>query len=192
MQFTAKMGKALEHYALNRNKSAAYRHAYDTANMSPRTIRQKAWELFRHPLLKQQVDLMNKQAAAAIKVDANWVLQKAMLLAEFNINQFIITDDQGNAIYDFSEATDDDWYCIGEYTVETLVKKDMEGNFYPVEKVKLKGESRLKALEMVAKLTGAQGYNGVKIEHTGSVGVAQISPDEYKAARQEMLDNDDC
>lgn len=155
-QFTAKMQKAFVHFAEHRNKSEAYRHAYSCGKMKAETVRVRAWDLFEHPLMKQAVAAMQATAAVDVRIDAAWVLKRAARLADFNINAFIRVEDNDVAVYDFSKATDDDWYCITEYTVENILKGS--DNTYAVGKTKLKTACKLKALELVGKHTEVQAF----------------------------------
>jgi len=83
-------------------------------------------------------------------IDAQWVLKRAALLADFNIRKFLKVDDIGNAVYNFKDATDDDWYCISEYTVDNVFKGSGE-DVYEVERIKLKAFDKLKALDLVGR-----------------------------------------
>lgn len=155
-QFTAKMQKAFVHFAEHRNKSEAYRWAYNCEKMKEESIRVKAWELFEHPLMTAAISSMMASAAVKVQIDAAWVLERAARLADFNINRFISVEEGGIAVYDFSKATDDDWYCISEYTVKNLVRRS--NNVYTVEGVKLKTACKLRALELVGKHTEVQAF----------------------------------
>lgn len=187
--FTAKMQDALQHFAVQRNKAAAYRHAYDTSAMASATIQHEAHLLFKHPLMAAAVSSMQAVAAATVKIDAVWVLKRAALLADFNINKFIHVESSGIAVYDFSEATDDDWYCISEYTVKGLVRRS--DNTYMVDEIKIKATCKLQALKLVGQHIAVGAFKD-QLELTGALGIAQISTGEYKAARQEMLNEDEC
>lgn len=95
-------------------------------------------------------DLVEAQKEVdTLQIDALWVLKRAALLADFNINIFIRVEG-GEAVYDFSTATDDDWYCIQEYVADsTFVKGEM--GLVPVDKIRLKTYDKLRALELVGK-----------------------------------------
>lgn len=188
--FTAKMRDALGHFAQHRKKAAAYRYAYNAENMKPNTVHHEAYLLFEHPLMKQAVQTMEAVAAVATQVDSAWVLKRAALIADFNINAFVTTDDLGNSVYDFRDATADDWYCISEYTVDEITKGRGD-DMYDVERVKLKSHCKLRALELVGKHTDVQAFRE-QLEITGALGIAQISTEDYKAARADMLEEDDC
>ena len=158
-QFTAKMQKALAHYVADprRNKVAAYRSAYNCESMTVKVVAVKAYELFKHPIFAQTVTQLLATAAADVRIDAAWVLKRASRLADFNISAFITIQDDGTAVYDFSTATDDDWYCISEYTVEAIHKGSGK-QAYIVDKTKLKAHCKLKALELVGKHTEVQAF----------------------------------
>jgi len=187
---TAKQLAALQHFVVNQNKTEAYKHAYDTDDMHPRTINREAIRLFKSPVLESMVLTMQQQAAENIGVSVEWVLHRAKLLADFNLKRFLYVDGDGAAYYDFTQATEDDWYCISEYCVD-IVQKGAGEDKYEAERIKIKGEAKLKALEMVAKLGGMQGYNN-KLEIGGSVAVLNLSTDEYLAAREQVIEHDDC
>lgn len=196
-QFTAKMQSALAHYAADesRNKVVAYRHAYNCENMLDSTINTKAWELFEHPLMAQAVSQMKAVAAASVAIDATWVLKRAALLADFNIRRFLKRV-KGRMYYDFENATDDDWYCISELTMEDNFLEannndDGGVDLIPVSTIKLKGERKQAALKMVGDHVNVQAFKQ-QVELSGAVAVAQMSIDEFKQARKEMLSNDDC
>lgn len=157
-QLTSKMRATLDYYAKDPNKSRpdAYRHGYNTSRMKDETVRVKANELFAHPLMVEAVEAMNKEAAKLRGIDASWVLAKLQLLAEFNINKFIVIEG-GKAYYDFSKATDDDWYCISEYSRDTVTKA-VAGDLVEVEKVKLKAACKLTALKLAGQHIGVGAF----------------------------------
>jgi hypothetical protein len=191
MQLTPNYVEMVVHYMAHRKKTAAYRHAFNPSDNCPRTTHRNAFEAFRHPLVAELIRQMEHQAMAKLAIDSAWVLKRAALLADFNLSSFVVTDvETGNAVYDFSEATDDDWYCISEYTLDKITK-GTGGDTYDVERVKIKAHCKLRALELVGKHTTVQAFTE-RVEHTGVVGVAQLSVDEYKQARQDMLAHDDC
>lgn len=192
-QFTAKMQKALAYYAQDptRRKPAAYCHAYNCGDMQTKTIAVKATELFKHPLMAQAVKQLLATAAVQVKIDAAWVLKRAALLADFNINTFIVINDEtGDAYYDFKNATDDDWYCISEYTADQIWKGKGD-NAYAVDRVKLKGHCKIAALKLVGTHTEVQAFKE-QIEHTGAMAFTQLNAEEFKQARRDMLADDEC
>lgn len=91
------------------------------------------------------------------KIDSAWLLKRLALIADFNINRFITTNSKGDAYYDFSEATDDDWYCITELTSDQIFKGSGD-DMYEVDRVKLKTMDRMKALELIGRHVEVQAF----------------------------------
>lgn len=103
-------------------------------------------------------------------IDAGWVLKRAKMIADFNISKFLVISEHGDAAYDFSGATRDDWYCIEEYTTEQSYRAAAGGAPVPVDKMKIKTASKLKALELVGKHVNVQAFKE-QVELTGAVAV---------------------
>ncbi len=108
-------------------------------------------------------------------VDAEWVLRRARLIADFNIKKFITVTDAGDAVYDFSKATHDDWYCIDEYVTEQSYRQ-MDGLQVPVDKLKIRTASRLAALKLVGDHIKVQAFKQ-NIGLTTPVPVDIITPE---------------
>lgn len=182
----------LGHYAQHRSRRRAYEHVYpdEVGAKTPRELNAAAQRAFRSPLMREAMAQMEATAMARVQIDAAWVLRKAVLLADFNIAKFVVVDNEtGQAFYDFSEASDDDWYCIQELTVDEITR-GRGGDQYEVERVKLKSFDKLRALELVAKHRDVQALEE-RINLSGQVGIAQIPVEDYKRAREEMLKQDD-
>ena len=137
-------------------------------------------------------DTIQKEIERRFKTDetnSDWVLRRARLLADFNIRKFIRIN--GNdAVYDFSMATDDDWYCIEEYSSEQIDRK-MNGFLVPVDKLKIKTPSKVALLKLIGEHVAVQAFKQ-QIEHSGQVTQVTMDAGEYKKARAEMLAQDDC
>lgn len=84
-------------------------------------------------------------------IDKGWLLRRAKLLAEFSLGKFLTVNDNGDACYDFSLASDDDWWCIEEYTTEQVFRKAASsgGALVPVDKIKIKTPSKVAALKLL-------------------------------------------
>jgi phage terminase small subunit len=144
------------------------------AGYAESTVKFKAWswvslrkcpEHKRHLLKSIKMELGKRFDNSGI--DKGWLLTRLALLADFNIDAFIVTDRNGNAVYDFSRATPDDWYCISEYTVDRI-HKGRKDDTYDVERTKLKTHCKLKALELIGKHTDVQSFRE-QVEHSGAV-----------------------
>jgi Terminase small subunit len=196
-KWTALQLKMLDEYMTRGSYEAAYRHTYNTVNMKDKTIQTNAHAMFQKKFMKEALVLIKAAAMDEVNrrmtdtvIDAAWVLKRVALLANFNIKKFITMSDSGEAVYDFTDATDDDWYCISEYTVDVIPKGKGE-NAYLVDRVKLKTVDKLKALELVGKHVSIQAFRD-QIENTGTVVNVTMTSDEYKKARSEMITEDEC
>lgn len=112
-------------------------------------------------------------------INAAWVLERAAILADFNIGKFIrYSDDDTKAYYDFSDANEADWYCIQEYTVDTIERGDTPA----VDRVKLKSHDKLRALELVGKHVDVQAYRTqVGVGNPDGSAIKTLSDSELEA-----------
>lgn len=133
------------------------REALIKAMMSEKDVENSVNKLTQD-LMSHQEDLLSMQ------IDACWVLKRAALLADFNINKFIKVIG-GEAYYDFSSATDEDWYCLQEYSVDRTTVKSDDG-YVPVTKVRLKSVDKIRALELVGKHIDVSAFKD-KLELSG-------------------------
>lgn len=124
------------------------------------------------------------------KVDKGWILRRAKLLADFNISKFI-RNDGVDAVYDFSTATQDDWYCIEEYVTEQSFRRVAGGETVPVDKLKIKTPSKIAALKLLGDHVDVQAFSE-NVNVSGEMTQVVMTADDYKKARQEMLKEDDC
>ena len=108
-------------------------------------------------------------------IDAAWILKRLALLANFNINRFMTVSSSGLPYYDFSAATDDDWYCISEITTDQIMK-GFGDDTYEVERVKLKSESKLKALELMGRHVDVQAFSEkIEVDVTDRAGILEAA-----------------
>lgn len=184
-KFTDKQRRCIAGYIKHGNKTKAYREAYDLSDPKSNTSRRNCQLFFRKPHIMAVIEQIQEEAVKRscinldeivegstdvmiqrqkevdnLAIDASWVLQRAALLADFNIRKFVKVDDHGNAVYDFSDATDDDWYCIQEYTAEEIAR-GQNADTYHVDKLKIKTYDKLRALELVGKHIDIQAFKEV-------------------------------
>lgn len=128
------------------------------AGYEEKTSAQQGSRLLSNAKIQAFVQSINEKRQEKTETDAAWVLRRLRILAEFNINKFIKKDERGNAVYDFSTATDDDWYCISEYTTEEI-HRGAGDDVYVVDKIKIKTVDKLKAIELAGKHVSIQAFN---------------------------------
>ncbi len=141
------------------NKTEAYRHAYNCENMKAATVNRKASELFDNPKIKVLIGEVHKKAVEQCEMTAAEVGRKLWLLANFNINKFAKVDDDGVMYHDFSNATDDDWYCIDTLTIKNAVNKG--GGKHSVGEITIKPCNKITALKMAGECVGVDAFRPV-------------------------------
>lgn len=186
-KLSAKQRDMIRMYIRTGNKIQSYIDAYfpegvDDVSESMANIRASCYKAFSKPYIKAIIEQIREQAIKKAKLryddivdstvddivddlqdleiisaDAMWVLKRAMLLADFNIRSFIKMVD-GVPVYDFSEATQDDWYCIQEYVVDAVNVVSENGGSIPASRIKFKTIDKLRALEMVGRHVNIQAF----------------------------------
>ena len=183
---TPRQLKFIEEYPIDRNGAqAAIRAGY-----AEKGARAEAHRLLTNVDICIAVCEKIEDMTRLARIDAAWVLKRAGMLADFNIESFIVTVG-GNAFYDFTKATRDDWYCISEYVTKTIGKR---GQLIPVDEIKIKTYCKLRALELVGKHTGVQAFKE-RIEHSGPGGgpirviSTDMSPQDAQEAYADTLND---
>lgn len=165
-KLTDKQCAAVDHWVgtvpSSRTYVSSYIFAYNVAKASPQYQRREACRLFKLPhvveyltermfaISKRELDL-RKQRQEHVEVDAAYVLHKAWLLTEFSLRRFIkIEPETGLPYYDFRAATDDDWWCIDEMTIDTVTAGRGKARLY-VDKVKIRTTTRATALKLIGE-----------------------------------------
>jgi phage terminase small subunit len=158
---TPKQKLFIEEYLIDLNATqAAVRAGY-----SKKTAYSIGQENLKKPEIMAAIKKAMDDRSDRAKINAEWVLKRVALIANFNIKKFITTSAEGTAWYDFSAATDNDWYCISEYTHDLIVK-GVGDDKHEVNRVKLKTFDKLRALELVGKHVGVQAFKN-KVEVSG-------------------------
>lgn len=160
----ARQLKFVQEYLVDLNATqAAIRAGYCES-----TAASSACRLLINAKVSDAIAVAQAERSAETKIDAAWVLKRAALLANFNIQDFTTIGDNGLACYDFTNATRDDWYCISEYTVKQVYK-----NVIPVSEVRLKTYDKGRMLELVGKHVNVQAFKD-RVEHSGTVTIEKV------------------
>ena len=69
------------------NASAAYRHAYDALDMSPKCLSSTASKLARRPAIKAYVADLERQAVTAAQVDKNMLVDRMMQIVDLAVEK---------------------------------------------------------------------------------------------------------
>ncbi len=138
------------------------------AGYSKRTAYSQGQRLLKHVEVKRLVLAGMKRRNAKIECSSDMVLERLLLLANFNLKKFMRFNDEQVPYYDFTEATTEDWFCLEEITVDRLnrgkieVALDEEGNpclnHVSIDRVKIKSVSKIRALELVGRHVDVQAF----------------------------------
>ena len=159
------------------------KHKYQITDHAGRKMRSKkisaVIEQINNEFVKKAAKTIERNdpidAAAEIRAD---MLQKLKKLADFNINRFIKNEVNGIPVYDFTGATDDDYWCLEALEIDIkAVNKE------PITIIKPKLNNRLKAIELILKHTDVKGLDhGVEVNMTtdGYETIIQAIKDKHK------------
>lgn len=115
--------------------------------------------LAKDPKILEMLAKIRRKASEQVQIDANWVLSRLGRLADFNMAKFVSVDKLGEAVLDFSAATEEDWFCIQEYSYDEVSKPSGAGKNKGrtnLNKLRLKPVDKIKALETILKWLGAK------------------------------------
>jgi len=133
-----------------------------------------AYTLMKNPAVCLAIADALEQASILACIDASWVLVRLARLADFSIKNFIEIEDDGRPYYDFTNADEDDWYCINEITVGSVRGSVRKGTRLYVDEVKIKTTDKLKALELVGKHIDVQAFKD-RAELNGTITVTEVT-----------------
>lgn len=153
------------------------------AGYAKRSAGQQACRLLKNDKIKQRLIELKEERNKRLEVNADWVLEMAMLMASFDITT--ILDEQGN-VMPVSEWPRGAGLAIAGMDVSEL---DMEGAPPSIFK-KIKRVDPLRALEMVGRHVQIQAFKD-KIEHEVSHDAANIIVAARNRARGVSKDGDD-
>lgn len=125
------------------------------------------------------------------RIDKSWIIRRARLLVDFNLKNFMRVNENGSAVYDFSEATLDDWWCLEEFVNERTFRSLAKGDEIEVEKVRIKTASKIAALRLIGDHVDIAAFKtGIEVNGTMTQQIV-MTPEEYQAARTKMIEGDD-
>lgn len=168
------------------------------AGYAPKTAEITASKLLRIAKVASAIEERMRDRKDRLRISADQILYRLTLLAQFNINKFLAWTEEGTPYYDFSLATDDDWYCITEITIDRLNKGNVEiemiendeGELVPkvkkisIDRVRLKSIDKIKALELAGRHIDVQAFKDkVEVEDVTDRAAAM------KRARQRALED---
>lgn len=164
---TAKQEAAARKYMECRNKSEAYRFAYNTDRMKDKTVHERACVLFKVDKVRARVEELQAEAAERNDITVDRVLSELALLGFANMEDYIRISKDGDPYVDLSEMTREQAAAISEIAVDDYVEGRGE-NTRAVKKVRVKFHDKKGALVDIGKYLGM--FKDV-LDHTGNITV---------------------
>ncbi len=164
-KFTIKQEKAIQHYLLNGNKTAAYRHAYSCDKMKPETVNRKAKYLFDLDKIRARVDYERKEAWRRNHMTLDELLSRLANLSRADIG--LLFNEHGG-LRPLSEIPEEVRMSIsGIETFEVNVDGEVVGETKKIRKI-----DPTKPMDMLMKHLG--GYEKDNQQQQNNVTIFQI------------------
>lgn len=189
MALTDKQEMFCREYLIDLNATqAAIRAGY-----SEKTARASGCENLTKPDIQNRIAELKAQRNKQVNIDAAYVLKRLVEIDQMDVLD-ILKDDGGiKAISEWPKV----WRTtLSGFDINTSITNFDETTIENILK-KIKWPDKVKNLELLGKHISVMAFKDQAThEHTGKNGgpieTAVLSKDEYKAARREMLEDDDC
>lgn len=189
MALTDKQEMFCREYLIDLNATqAAIRAGY-----SDKTANRTGSENLSKPDIAQRIIDLKSERNERVEVNADYVLRRLVEIDEMDVLD-ILKDDGGlKMVHEWPKV----WRTtLSGLDILTTVTNFDETTMENILK-KIKWPDKVKNLELLGKHISVMAFKEQAAhEHTGKNGgpieVATLSKDEYKAARREMLEDDDC
>lgn len=189
MALTDKQEMFCREYLIDLNATqAAIRAGY-----SDNTARKIGSENLTKPDIAQRIIDLKSERNERVEVNADYVLRRLVEIDEMDVLD-ILKDDGGlKMVHEWPKV----WRTtLSGLDILTTVTNFDETTMENILK-KIKWPDKVKNLELLGKHISVMAFKEqASHEHTGRNGgpieVAALTKDEYKAARREMLEDDDC
>lgn len=181
-------------YLRTGNASEAYRLSYEAQNMKPESVNRKAKELLDNVKIAARLQDLNASAVT----DAVMTRQEALE----RLSSFARTDLADLVEFGSYEIGEQDGHPViqAAWKIKDSVLQDpaklaaISELAASKDGIKIKTHSPLSAIQQLAKMQGWESATKHELSGPGGgpVAVAAMSKEDYKQARREMLEGDDC
>lgn len=121
------------------------------AGYSPATAAKAAWKIFGRPDVQMAIEERRWKMRHRSHEMVDRIQEELARIAFFNIGQVLMVTDDGELVFDFNEATMEDFAAIGEVQVESYYDAGQE---QVVKRVKVKPLDKKGALDSLARIFG--------------------------------------
>lgn len=189
MALTDKQEMFCREYLIDLNATqAAIRAGY-----SDNTARKIGSENLTKPDIAQRIIDLKSERNERVEVNADYVLRRLVEIDEMDVLDILKGDGGLKMVHEWPKV----WRTtLSGLDILTTVTNFDETTMENILK-KIKWPDKVKNLELLGKHISVMAFKEQAAhEHTGKNGgpieVAALTKDEYKAARREMLEDDDC
>lgn len=164
---TDKQQRFVEEYLIDLNATqAAIRAGY-----SEKTAYSIGHENLSKPEIIEAIAQAKKERSERTKIDADYVLQKAVALLETNISDFLETPEDGMPYFNLSKATPEQLAAIETLQLDTAQERDGEDEngkpkYTEVRKIRVGIPKKKEMLELIGRHVDVQAFKD-KLEHSG-------------------------
>jgi phage terminase small subunit len=137
-----------EEYLLSLNAS----HAAIKAGYSENGAGVQGHQLLNHPKVVTFLQQRQAELREKFNVSRERLVGACADVAFASVKDFMTINPDGSPVFNFSNMTDANWAALGEVTVEEF--KDGRSDQREVRRIKVKKDSKLAAIELMAKLLG--------------------------------------
>jgi len=184
MALTDKQDMFCREYLIDLNATqAAIRAGY-----SEKTARALGSENLTKPDIQNRIAELKAVRNEEVSINAAYVLRRLVEIDQMDVLDILLANGEFKPIKD--------WPKTWRTTLSGMDVTEMAGDAAGLLK-KIKWPDKVKNLELLGKHVNVMAFKEQAThEHTGKNGgpieVATLTKDEYKAARREMLEDDDC
>ena len=143
-------------FALEYIKDLNATQAAIRAGYSEKCAKEIGYENLTKPHINEAIKKALDERADKVKVDAAYVLEKAISFLTANLDDFTVRDAQGVPRIDLSKATREQMACIESIQIDN-------------GKVKITLPNKLKALEVLGKHIDVAAFVDLKVRHEGEI-----------------------
>lgn len=134
------------------NKSRAARETYPDLGLAPQAQFVTAQRLLARPHIAEYLTTVRAEMAAAMEMTKENILEEVMLLARSNMADFLVIEEDGRVMTDFSGLTRQQLAALQEVEIHSYIMppgSPDEGR--PVKAIKFKLAPKLPALDLAGK-----------------------------------------
>lgn len=194
MALTPKQEAFCLSYLKTGNASEAYRQAYSAENMKPESVNRKAKDVLDNVKIRARLEELNAGAVSDAVMTRREALERLSSFARTDLADLVEFGSYEIGEQDGQRIIQASWKIKDSVLQDPAKMAAIAELAATKDGIKIKTHSPLQAIQQLAKMQGWE--SATKHEHSGPGGgpveVTALTKEEYKQARREMLEGDDC